>query len=124
MRPARTARFGLLLVALTGWLCAQDAAAETVPKARRSVPARPFRTAPDVTATIGKPSAPVPHPLPLESEDVVPPPFKLPTATRARVRACGEAWRDMKLAGTTLDDDWRDFAMKCLVGKGPAALAD
>ena len=118
----RTARFGLLFVALTGWLCAQGAAAETVPKARRSVPARPLRTAPDVTATIAKPSMPVP--LPPRSEDVIPPPFKLPTATRARVRACGEAWRDMKLAGTTRDDDWRDFAMTCLVGKGPVALAN
>ncbi len=124
MRPARTARFGLLFVALTGWLCVQDAAAETVSRARRSVPARPLKTAPDVTATIAKPSVPAPRSLPLESEDVIPPPFKLPSATRARVRACGEAWRDMKLAGTTLDDDWRDFALKCLVGKGPAVLAD
>ena len=124
MRPARTPRFGLLFVALTGWLCAQDAAAETVLKARRGVPARTLKTAPDVTATIAKPSVPAPRSSPLESEGVIPPPFKLPSATRARVRACGEAWRDMKLAGKTLDDDWRDFALKCLVGKGPAALAE
>lgn len=124
MIPARTARFGLLLVALGGWLCAHVAAAETAHKARRIVPAHILKTAPDVTATIAKSSVPAPRALPFQSEDVVPPPFKLPSATRARVRACGEAWRDKKLAGTTLDDDWRDFALKCLVGKGPTAVAD
>ncbi len=124
MISARTVRFGLLLVALGGWSCSRVAAAENPHRARRNVPARILKTAPDVTATLAKPGVPAPRALPPENEDVAPPPFKLPSATRARVRACGEAWRDMKLTGMTRDDDWRDFALKCLVGKGSAAVAN
>lgn len=124
MSPAQ-ARFGLLLAAIAGWLPGHASLAETLHKARRTSPAHPARTAPDITATITKPSPPaLPNASTSSGGDAIPPPFKLPSASRARVRACGETWRDMKLAGTTGDDDWRDFAFKCLVGKGPTSLAD
>ena len=114
-----------LLVVLAAWSSSQDTLAEPLRKARRSIPVHPARTAPDVTGAIAKapvPAAPVTPST--EDDDRTPPPFELPAASRARVRACGETWRDMKLAGTTGDDDWREFALKCLVGKGSTALAD
>lgn len=120
------ARFGLLLAASAGWLCACASHAEPAHKPRHSTPAHPARTAPDVTATITKP-APLPVPpasVPTSRGGEIPPPFKLPSASRAKLRACGETWRDMKLAGTTGDDDWREFALKCLPGKGSTALAN
>lgn len=123
MTPARTS-LGLLLVALATWWSAQESLAEPAHRARRSTPVHPARSALDVTGTIAKaPIAALPPPAATD-DDKVPPPFKLPAASRARVRACGETWRDMKLAGTTGDDDWRDFALKCLVGRGSTALAD
>ena len=89
-------------------------------KTKRSTPARTIHAAPDVTSTIAKPDATGTQLPPAEAappgEDVsIPPPFTLPPATRSRVRACGAQWRDMKMAGTTGDDDWRDFAMHCFV---------
>ena len=121
MTPAQ-ARFGLLLAGLAGWLCACGSHAEPVHKSRHSTPAHPSRAAPDVTATITK-SAPQ-EPAGSGNGGAIPPPFKLPSAPRARVRACGETWRDMKLAGTTGDDNWRDFALKCLVERGSATVAN
>lgn len=123
MKSARV-RLALLIVAYLGGLSTPGALAEVVHKTRRSTPAHPSRSAPDVTATISK------QPPPLQREppaavngNEIPPPYKLPVASRARVRACGETWRDMKLAGTTGDDDWRDFALKCLVAR-PTQIAE
>lgn len=125
MTPARTARLGLLFAAFASWMSTQETSAEPNHKARRSVPVHASRTAPDVTATIAKPAAAAPPQAAVtKDDDVVPPPFTLPAASRAKVRSCGETWRDRKLAGTTGDDDWRDFALKCLVDQGSAALAN
>lgn len=124
MRPAQA--FTGLLVVLAAWSPSHQTLAEAPRKAHRSTPVHSARTAPDITGAIAKapaPAAPVVSPPP-EDDDRIPPPFELPAASRARVRACGKTWRDMKLAGTTGDDDWRDFALKCLVGKGSTALAD
>ena len=119
------AKAGLLVVVLAGWCSLQETFAEPARKVHRTTPAHPAKTAPDITGAITKSPQPVALPPQDESDDgQVPPPFKLPAATRARVRACGAAWRDMKLAGTTGDEDWRDFALKCFVGKGSTALAD
>jgi hypothetical protein len=42
-------------------------------------------------------------------------PYNLPPASRAKMRACGEEWRAMKLAGQAAGLTWRTFAEKCLV---------
>ena len=44
-------------------------------------------------------------------------PFNLPTASRQRMRLCGERWRNLKLAGESRGLTWRSFAEKCLPGK-------
>ena len=89
-------------------------------KARRSVPATVARSAPDTTGAI--PTAIQPPPT---DTDVLPPPFTLPKASRARMRACGHQWEAMKQAGATGDDIWRDFATKCLAAKDdPVIKAD
>lgn len=38
----------------------------------------------------------------------------LPAASRARMRACGDEWRKLKLEGAARDRNWRDFADVCL----------
>ena len=89
-------------------------------KAHRSVPATVARSAPDTTGAI--PAAVQP---PSAETDVLPPPFTLPKASRARMRACGHQWESMKRAGATGDDIWRDFATKCLAAKDdPVIKAD
>jgi hypothetical protein len=42
-------------------------------------------------------------------------PYNLPPASRAKMRACGEEWRALKLAGQAIGWTWRTFAEKCLV---------
>jgi hypothetical protein len=42
-------------------------------------------------------------------------PYNLPPASRAKMRACGEEWRAMKLAGQAAGLTWRTFAEQCLV---------
>lgn len=42
-------------------------------------------------------------------------PYNLPLASRAKMRACGEQWRTLKLAGQATGLTWRLFAEKCLV---------
>ncbi|MTV32249.1 hypothetical protein GJ654_14765 [Rhodoblastus acidophilus] len=42
-------------------------------------------------------------------------PYNLPPASRAKMRACGEEWRAMKLAGQAGGLTWRTFAEQCLV---------
>lgn len=133
MRPARAALAGLLLVGaipvgatLAGSEPAAAAPSESSRKAaHRTVPAHASRSAPDVTGTVSKPhpdNAAVAPPPPPPDDEVIPPPFKLPTASRDRVRACGLVWHDMKIAGKTGDDDWRDFASKCFVAKDPPTM--
>lgn len=92
-------------------------------KGHRSQPARTGQAAPDRTGSI-TPAAPRPpeqSPPPVDaSTDADRGPFVpilLPNAPRSRMIACGEAWRARKLAGTTGDDSWRDFAMVCLTAK-------
>lgn len=114
----RAVVLGLLLPVSAACLPGTGVAAEVAHKAKRAAPSHTSRTSPDVTGTIAKPQ--VPRPLAGPEADAIPQPFTLPVASRARVRSCGATWRDMKLAGTTGDDDWRDFALKCLVGKGPS----
>lgn len=72
----------------------------------RSQPAHVTQSAPDVTGTISKPAASD------EAEALVP--YYLPNVPRSRMRSCGETWHSMKMSGGTGDDDWRDFAKKCL----------
>lgn len=121
MRPARTVCLGLLFVALAASLDTGPSSAEMPRKGRRSVPSHTARAAPDITATIAKQVAPRPPATSVARDAEIPTPITLPIASRARYRACGETWRDMKLAGTTGDDDWREFAFKCLVGQGPTS---
>jgi len=40
--------------------------------------------------------------------------FNLPPASRERMRECGDAWRNLKLAGQSDGLIWRSFAQKCL----------
>lgn len=42
-------------------------------------------------------------------------PYNLPPASREKMRACGEEWRTLKLAGQATGLTWRSFAEKCLV---------
>ena len=80
-------------------------------KVHRSVPATTARSSPDTTGAI---PAKVKAPLPPLDDATLPPPFTLPKASRAHMRACGHKWESMKEAGETGDDIWRDFAVKCL----------
>ena len=111
-----------LVVAL---VLAGPAAAATARKPRHA-PAVPAsrEIAPDVTATIVKrlverPADPASAPT--KADDTpLPPPFRLPVASRARVRDCGLRWQAMKMSGEADDDIWRDFATRCLAAaNGP-----
>ena len=88
-------------------------------KVHRSVPATTARSAPDTTGAI---SAKVKASLPPLDDATLPPPFTLPKASRARMRACGHEWESMKEAGETGDDIWRDFAMKCLTASADPVI--
>ena len=79
---------------------------------RRSVPATVDHAAPDTTGAIPNVAQPS-----TADAGVLPPPFTLPKAPRARMRACGHKWEAMKQVGATGDDIWRDFATKCLAAK-------
>lgn len=97
-------------------------------KSHRSQPAHTGQAAPDRTGSIAKaaparpspgPGAPAAVPMqPAEEGPLVP--VLLPNVPRSRMIACGETWRAMKMNGTTGDDSWRDFAMKCLVAREAA----
>ena len=110
-RPSRTvvdiAALAALAVAASGIAVADPAPR----KVHRSVPATTARSAPDTTGAI---AAKVKAPLQPLDDATLPPPFTLPKASRARMRACGHKWESMKEAGEIGDDIWRDFAMKCL----------
>ena len=108
------------LVALTVTTLGVSVAEPVYHKAHRSVPATVARSAPDTTGSISPNMQP-----PAAGADVLPPPFTLPKASRARMRACGHKWESMKEAGTTGDDIWRDFATKCLAAvDDPVIKAD
>lgn len=123
MTPKQTLHFGLLIVAIAAWLPAEMSTAQPAQRTRRVPPVHTARTSPDGTKPAARSSSP-PTRDAAEADKTIPPPFTLPVASRTKVRACGEKWRDMKLAGTTLDEDWRDFALRCLVGKGSVTLAN
>jgi hypothetical protein len=104
-------------------VAAPAAGATPVPKhppLRHSHPASAAQSAPDMTGSVrppqsaamggaaGEPPATAPAPV-----DVLTP-FYLPDVSRRRMHACGEAWRERKLAGEAGDDTWRDFATRCL----------
>ena len=113
-----SATLAIIALASSGGVASADPAAHK-PTPRRSVPATPARSAPDMTATI--PSRTVP-PGGAAEDEPLPPPVQLPKASRARMRACGETWEGMKQSGQAGDDIWRDFATKCLAAKGPPAV--
>ncbi len=69
-----------------------------------------------MTATIPVPATPAPL---VADKDGNYPQFHLPSAPRTRMRQCGLKWQDMKLAGHSGDETWREFATQCL-----AAAAD
>ncbi len=41
-------------------------------------------------------------------------PFNLPSASREKMRLCGDEWRQLKMAGRAKGMIWRSFAGKCL----------
>ncbi len=95
---------------------AHAASAETAAIKRGAHRGQPSQTAPDRTGSIARAPNTFGPPAPLVAEDetslVL---YYLPDAPRSRVRACGERWRAKRLAGETGDENWRDFAAKCLV---------
>ena len=65
------------------------------------------------------PEKAVPDPT-AKDDDVLPTPFRLPTASRQRMRDCGLKWQAMKSSGEVGEEIWRDFATRCLaVSNGP-----
>lgn len=84
-------------------------------------PARPPETAPapaptpqPATPQTGTPAAPAERqPVDVDVQSLQP--YNLPPASRAKMRACGEEWRAMKLAGQAVGLTWRAFAEQCLV---------
>ena len=114
-----SATLAVAALALSGEVASAAPAAHK-PVPRRSVPATPARSAPDITATIPSRAA---SPAGAADDETLPPPVQLPKASRARMRACGETWEGMKRSGQAGDDIWRDFAMKCLAAKEPPIVA-
>jgi len=107
---------GALLLALG----AQAAQPNSKRASRRSHAASTAQSAPDVTGTLpnslsGKLTSSNVTAAPVSTPDPeVLRPYYLPDVPRERMRACGESWHTRKMAGETGDDDWRDFATKCL----------
>ena len=109
-----------------GPLAAEAAHGEASAKTpHHSQPARTGQAAPDRTGSLARASLPrtpsqppgAAIPAPAEADDALLVPTTLPAAPRSRMVACGETWQAMKMNGTTGDDSWREFAMKCLVAK-------
>ena len=81
-------------------------------------------TAPDTTSTIaakGSRAATGPLGGVGQDDDTLPPLFHLPTASRARMRECGEKWQRMKMSGDVGEEIWRRFATSCLAEADKAA---
>jgi hypothetical protein len=80
-------------------------------------PSAPDRSTPTATTTNACESGACPpaggrEPVDVDLDSLKP--YNLPAASRAQMRACGEQWRDMKLAGAATGLTWRIFAEKCL----------
>jgi hypothetical protein len=105
------ALFSCLVLTLSSAAFPVDAARKT---ARKSQPVAPSHAAPDRTATIPRPTPPVAAPPPAADDETLPKPFDLPAAPRSRMRACGERWQSIKMAGQAADQTWREFATGCL----------
>jgi len=74
-------------------------------------PAKPAEQAPPPA----NPAPPPPTRQPVDVDVQSLQPYNLPPASRAKMRACGEEWRSMKLDGRAAGLTWRIFAEKCLV---------
>ena len=74
-------------------------------------PARPADQTPSPPANPAPPVGRQPVDVDVQSLQ----PYNLPSASRAKMRACGEEWRAMKLAGRAVGLTWRIFAEQCLV---------
>jgi hypothetical protein len=108
----RRAAIGSALLVLCGVFAATGSVhGEPRKSQHRSNPASKVHTAPDVTGTIAPSATKVPASPPVA--DVLTP-YYLPAAPRPVMRACGEKWQRMKMAGEVADLTWRDFATKCL----------
>ena len=115
-RLAASAAFCVLAGSLLTTASAQQGTAVPRKPARRSQPPHAVQAAPDRTGSIARPADSFGPPAPLSPADDGSLAFYyLPDAPRSRMRACGETWRAKRLAGETGDEDWRDFATKCLV---------
>ena len=130
LKTAKTRRHAPVALCLTHFLLFGTAVeAQPAHKLKRAQPATTSRASPETTGTIASPPAKalagktpsamlasVPDPSnPDEGE--LPPLFNLPSASRTRMRACGERWQQMKLDGEAGDEIWRDFANSCLAAK-------
>ena len=73
----------------------------------------PTAAAPNACASPSCPAAGGREPVDVDMDSLKP--YNLPPASRAKMRACGEQWRDLKLAGNATGLTWRTFAEKCLV---------
>lgn len=95
---------------------------------RHSQPAHVKQSAPDITGSISKAdsraSADAAKPVGVTATPDVLKPYYLPATSRAHMRECGERWRSKRMAGETGDDDWRDFATKCLATRMTADAPD
>lgn len=115
-----------IVLGATMALVAQPCSASTrARQARRSQPAHVKQSAPDVTGSLAKadanPAADPAKPVGVQAAPDVLHPYYLPATSRLRMRDCGEQWRSKRMAGETGDDDWRDFAIKCLATQTTSA---
>ncbi len=117
----RARRIGIVAAVGLAWVGVFHHAVFAAPAHKpphKSTP-QPPRDMTDVTATI---PAPIPQPFIAVDKDGNYPQFHLPIASRARMKACGLTWQDMKLEGKAADDTWREFATRCLAANdGPSA---
>lgn len=114
----------LVVLALGGATAAHGEVAAKKP--RRSQPARAAQAAPDRTGSIARAMQHAPDEAEQPGREAADDgaaltPVFLPATSRSRMLACGEHWHAMKMKGTTGDDCWRDFALKCLTAKDAPA---
>ncbi len=110
------------VVALIATASAEVALAAAPHKHRQTVAPATRDTDTSSTAAIpsrGPQQPSVPDPT-AKDDDVLPPSFHLPTASRQRMRDCGLQWQGMKTSGEAGEQIWRDFATRCLAAaSGP-----
>ena len=113
-----TKRFGsiaALIVPVVALTLAADPGSAASHRQHHTIPAaNPRETDTSVTGTL--PAKPQREPVVAARPDdeVLPPPFHLPSAPRSRVRDCGLKWQAMKSPGEVGEAIWRDFATRCL----------